>query len=134
MEERLLLDGIALQSSNVPERDVEFAAAIEANFADSALTFGDGTAMSAGEAANAIALDGLAERRITFADASIEDVAERRHVLSLLLRCQFSVLRACFLAFHPCDVVFWNHQVRNFWSSRSLSNLGLEAKYSFFGV
>ena len=97
MEERLLLDGIALHSSNVSERDVEFATAIEADFADSALTFGDRTAMSAGETANAITLDGLAERRITFADASIEDVAKRRHVFSLLLGSWFLVLGSWFL-------------------------------------
>ena len=54
VEERLLLDGIALHSGGVSPGDVELAAAIEADLADSGLAFGDRAAVAAGEAADAV--------------------------------------------------------------------------------
>ena len=53
MEERLLLDGIALHARGVSPGNVELAAAIEADFADSGLAFGNGAAVSAGKTADA---------------------------------------------------------------------------------
>jgi hypothetical protein len=54
VEKRLLLDGIALRSGDVSPGNVELAAAVEADFADAGLAFGNGAAVSAGEAAQAI--------------------------------------------------------------------------------
>jgi len=42
MEERLLLDGVALHSGNIAPGNVESAAAIEANLADAGLAVGIG--------------------------------------------------------------------------------------------
>jgi hypothetical protein len=79
MEERLLFDGIALHSGGVSPGDVEFATAVEADFTDSGLAFGDGAAVAAGEAADAVVTEILHEGRIGFADSLIEDVAEGGH-------------------------------------------------------
>jgi hypothetical protein len=54
VEERLLLNGIALRTGGVSPGNVEFAAAIEADFANSSLTFGDWATVSAGKAADTI--------------------------------------------------------------------------------
>lgn len=62
VEERLLLNGIALHASGVSPGDVERTAAIEADFADSGLTFGNGTTMSAGKTADSIVVELLVER------------------------------------------------------------------------
>src|SRR5262249_1608662 len=86
VEERLLLDGIALHASHVSEGDVEFAAAVEADFAYAGLAFGNRAAMSAGEATDAIAIKRLAEVGIGLADARIEEVAQSGHT-SILRRC-----------------------------------------------
>lgn len=84
VKERLLLDGIALHSGNVTERNVELAAAIEAYFADSRLPFLNRTAMTARKAANAAVaarsgIDGLPKRAIADAHAPIENLAQRGH-------------------------------------------------------
>ena len=61
MKERLLLDGIALNSADVTPGNVELAALIEANFADAGLSFGNGTTMPTSEAANPVPLNRLVE-------------------------------------------------------------------------
>jgi hypothetical protein len=79
MEKRLLLDGVALGAGGVSPGDVECAAAVVADFADAGLAFGDGTAMSAGEAAHAVVGELLVEMGIGFADAFVENGAESGH-------------------------------------------------------
>jgi hypothetical protein len=79
MEEWFLLDWIALGAGGVSPGDVERAAAIVADFADSRLAFGDGTTMSAGEAAHAIVLALFEEGGIGFADLLVENGAEGGH-------------------------------------------------------
>jgi hypothetical protein len=79
VKERLLLDGITLRSGNVSPGDVEFSTAVVANLADAGLTLEDGTAMSAGKAADAIFVEGLVEVRIGFANSIIENGAKGGH-------------------------------------------------------
>jgi hypothetical protein len=79
VEEWLLLDGIALRAADISPGNVELAAAVVADFADARLAFGDGATVSAGEAAEAIVFEFLAESRIGLADADVEDVAEGGH-------------------------------------------------------
>jgi hypothetical protein len=79
VEEGLLLDGIALHAGGVSPGDVEFAAAIEANFADSGLTVGDWTTVAAGEAADAVIAEIFNQARISFADSLVENVAQGGH-------------------------------------------------------
>ena len=81
VKKRLLLDGITLHSGNVAPRSVEFAAVVEANLADSGLTFGDGATVAAGMAAQAIAIQLFPESGVGFADASVggQNVAQCRH-------------------------------------------------------
>jgi hypothetical protein len=57
MEERLLLDGIALHSAHIPPRHVEGAALVVTYLANSRLTVRDGTAVTAGVAAHPIAIE-----------------------------------------------------------------------------
>ena len=54
MEKGLLLDRIALHSSDVSPRNVELSAAVKADFADSNLSISDGAAMPTSEAADPI--------------------------------------------------------------------------------
>ena len=79
VEERFLFDWVALGSGGVSPGDVERAAAIEADFADSGLAFGDGAAMSASEAAHAIVVELLVECGIGFADLLVEEGAGGGH-------------------------------------------------------
>src|SRR5208282_4847034 len=85
-EERLLLDGIALHTGGVSPGHVERAAAVVADFADAGLAVGDGAAVSAGEAADAVVVELFAERGSGFADLGVEDVAERGHGSGSILR------------------------------------------------
>jgi hypothetical protein len=80
VEEWFLFDWVALSSGGISPGDVERAAAVEADFADSGLAFGDGAAMTASEAAHAIILELLEERGIGFADLLVENSAEGGHV------------------------------------------------------
>jgi hypothetical protein len=50
-----------------------------ADFADSGLAFGDGAAMAAGKAADAVVGQSFIEAGVCLADALIEDAAETRH-------------------------------------------------------
>jgi len=68
VEERFLLDGIALRAGGVSPGDEERAAAVVADFADARPAFGDGAAVSAGEAAEAVVGELFVEVGIGFAD------------------------------------------------------------------
>ena len=85
MEERLLFDGIALRAGNVSPRNIERAAAVEADFADAGLAFGNRAAVTAGEAAQAIVFELLVESGFGLADSLVENCAQggqRRPLLS----------------------------------------------------
>ena len=86
VKKRLLLDGIALRSGGVSPGDVELAAAVVADLADAGLAFGDGAAVAAGEAADAVVVELLVESCVGFADSLVEDGAEGGHggLLSIL--------------------------------------------------
>src|SRR6266542_4849362 len=89
MKKRLLLDGIALHPTNIAPRNIQLATLVVADFADSRLAFCNGTAMSAGEAANAISLDLLVQ--LAFTDVPIQNITERRQLKPLYLfyrRCK----------------------------------------------
>ena len=77
MEERFFFDGIALNSADVSPWDVELAAAVIANLANSGLAVGNGAAMPAGKAAHAIAVNRLV--KIAFPDMLINDIAKGGH-------------------------------------------------------
>jgi hypothetical protein len=79
VEEGLFFHGIALRAGDVAEGRIEFSAAIEADFADTGLAFGNGAAVAAGEAAEAEVIEGLAEGGVGFADFLVEDGAEVGH-------------------------------------------------------
>ena len=65
VEERLLLDGIALHTAYIAPWNVELSAPIEANLAHSRLAFGNGAAVPASEAAYAIALNRFVQLAFT---------------------------------------------------------------------
>ena len=77
----LLLNRIALHAGNVAPGNVECAATVEANLANTGLTFGDWATMAAGIAADAIAIQSFPQGRVAFADAGVssENVAQRGH-------------------------------------------------------
>ena len=77
VEERLLLDGIAVGRVHVPEWREQLAVAIEANFADAREPRRNGAAKSASEAFHAIAI----ERAIEVGKACLpgELVGQRFH-------------------------------------------------------
>ena len=56
VEERLLLDRVALHAGDVAERHAQLAAFVEAHLANAAMPRADETAMAAGDATNALAL------------------------------------------------------------------------------
>jgi hypothetical protein len=79
MEERLLLDRIALYSSDISPRDVELSTTVEAHLADTGLTVWDWATVSAGVATHAIVIELLDQVGICLSNALIEDVAEGGH-------------------------------------------------------
>jgi hypothetical protein len=85
VKEWLFLYRVALGSGGVSPGDVERAASVVADFADSGLTFGDGAAVAAGEAAHAVVLKFLVKIGSGFADALVENGAESGHGGPLLL-------------------------------------------------
>src|SRR5437764_4862172 len=93
MEERLFLNGIALHSCGVSPGNVERAAAIEADFADSGLTFWDGAAVTAGETSDTVIVELLVKRRVRLADLQIENLTEGRH----RILCRYSTSENCSL-------------------------------------
>lgn len=76
MEEWFLLNGVALHSPHVAPGNVKLASCIEPDFADPRLTFRNGTAVAAGIATNAIAIDRLVQ--LALADILIENFAKGR--------------------------------------------------------
>jgi len=76
VEERFLFDGVALHAGGVSPGDIKSAAAVVADFANPGLAFGNGTAVSAGKAADTLIGEFLIERRVGFADSLVEDVAQ----------------------------------------------------------
>jgi hypothetical protein len=85
VEEGLLLDWIALDAAYVPPRDIELAAAVVAYLTDAGLAFRDGAGVSAGVAAQAVAVELLDQLGRGLADVRIEDVFERGHLVGILL-------------------------------------------------
>ncbi len=79
VEERLFFDGIALHAGGVSPGDVEFAAAIEADFADSWLAFGNGQQWPQEKQRTRLLPRFSYKGRICFADSLVEDVAEGGH-------------------------------------------------------
>ena len=77
VEEWLLFDGIALHSANIAPGNIQSAALVVADLADSGLTFGNRTAMAAGVTTNPIAIQFFVE--ITFTNVLINDVAKSGH-------------------------------------------------------
>ena len=85
VEERLFFDGIALHAGGVSPGDVERAAAVVADFADTGLALGNGTTVAAGEATDAVVVKFFVERGIGLADSFVEDFAECRQLRRLRL-------------------------------------------------
>ena len=79
VEEWLLLDGIALRPRHVSPGNVELAASVVADFADAGLALGNGTAVAAGGAAQAVVVEFFDEEGISLVNVGIEDCAEGRH-------------------------------------------------------
>src|ERR1019366_6019414 len=80
VEERLLLDGIALHSGNISERHVKDSASIEADLAYANLAFRNRATVPAGIAAYSIAINRFPKRAITLANPFIKDLAQRGHM------------------------------------------------------
>jgi hypothetical protein len=97
VEERLLLDGIALRSGDVSPGHVECSALVIANLANAGLTVGDRATVSAGKTANAIFVEPLVKERIGFADSLIENAAKGRHRRPLIHSNAVFGLRASIL-------------------------------------
>ena len=76
MEERFLLNRVALHPRGVSPRNIKCAAAVVADFADSSLAVWNGAAVAARETADPIVLELFEESRIGFADSLVEDVAQ----------------------------------------------------------
>src|SRR5258708_10913390 len=85
VEERLLLDRIALGSGNVSPGNVEGAAAVVTDFADTRLAVGDGAAVAAGEAANPAMVELLVQARIGLMNSFVEETAKGRHETSVTI-------------------------------------------------
>jgi hypothetical protein len=91
VEERLLLDRIALHSADISPGSVERAAPVIPNLADARLSFGNRATVTAGIAPDAIAIKLFDKVGIGLADARIEDVAEGGHVNILSLNVRVRV-------------------------------------------
>ncbi len=74
VKERLLLDGIALDAADIAPGYIQGAALVVADFANAGLPLGNRAAMSAGEAAHAIAVELFVQ--LALADVFVDDVAE----------------------------------------------------------
>src|SRR6266403_3623138 len=79
MKERLLLDGIALHSSNVSPGNVELPAAVVADLTDSRLSLGNWATMPASEAADTVPFDFLVQ--LALANVLIKNFFQRRQRL-----------------------------------------------------
>jgi hypothetical protein len=78
MEERLLLDGIALHTRGISPWHIELAAAVKAHFAYAGLSLGDRAAMTAREASDAIVAEILNQRGFCLVDSFVENVTQGR--------------------------------------------------------
>jgi hypothetical protein len=81
MKKRLLLDGIALHSSNVSPGNVELPTAVVADFADSRLSLRNWATMPASKAADAVPFDFLVQ--LALADVLMKNFLKRRQRLPL---------------------------------------------------
>jgi hypothetical protein len=79
VEEWFLFDWVALSSGGVSPGCVERAAAVEADFANAGLAFGNRAAVAAGKAADAVVTEFFVERGISLANFLVEDGAEGGH-------------------------------------------------------
>lgn len=77
VEERFLLNGVALHTTHITPGNVELTAAVEPDFAHTGLAVRDGAAVAAGEAPHAIAVELFIELALT--DVFIKDVSKARH-------------------------------------------------------
>jgi hypothetical protein len=68
-----------LHAGGVSPGDVERAGAVVADFADAGLAFGNGAAVAAGKAADAVVGEFFVERGVRLANVAVEDVAEAGH-------------------------------------------------------
>jgi hypothetical protein len=79
VEERLLLNGIALHAADISPGHVESSALVVANFANSGLSFWDGATVPTGETADAIAIQLFVKIGISYLNVPVEDVAKSGH-------------------------------------------------------
>jgi hypothetical protein len=79
MKERLLLNGIALDSADVAPWDIELSAAVETNFAHAGLSIWNRATVSARVAAQPIAIELLDQTRIGLSNTLIQDVSKCAH-------------------------------------------------------
>jgi hypothetical protein len=88
MKERLLFDRVTLHSGDITPRNVERAAVVEANFADSGLTLGNGAAVAAGITTHSIAIQLFPKSGVRFANARVrgQNIAQGGHGYILRLR------------------------------------------------
>src|SRR5580698_8982541 len=77
VKKRLLLNGIALYAAHITPRHVESSTLVVADFTDTGLAIGNGTAMAACVTADAVAVELLVQ--LAFADVLINDVTQSRH-------------------------------------------------------
>ena len=85
MEERLFLNGIALHSCGVSPGNVERAAAIEADFADSGLTLRNRAAVAAGKAADSLVPEVFHERGFGLTNLLFENSTESGHSVNSIV-------------------------------------------------
>ena len=82
VEERLLLDRIALHAADVAPRHAQRSALVEAHLADADRAFGQRTAVAAGVALQAPVIEHPVE--LAFASFSREHLSQRRHEDSIV--------------------------------------------------
>lgn len=88
MKEWFFFDRVTLHSRDITPRSVELATVIEANLTDSGLSLGNWTAVTAGIAANTIAIQFFPKSGVGLADVLIyrQNIAQRGHEHILRLR------------------------------------------------
>src|SRR5271167_646703 len=81
MKERFLLNGIALHPTHISPGYVKRATLVVAHFANPGLAIGNGTGMTAGITAHAVAIKFFVE--FAFADVFVDDIAKGGHATPL---------------------------------------------------
>jgi hypothetical protein len=71
VEERLFFDGIALHPCGVAPRNIERAPAVEADFANAGLAFGNRTAVAARKTPDAVVVEFFVQRSVRLADSLV---------------------------------------------------------------